>query len=72
MFGRKKTEGIRYDAAVEQPAVKTSICTGERVAGFLNKTTRSFRDHTLIRNDAELMEFCRACGVSSEELKHIV
>ena len=72
MFGRKKTEGIRYDTAVEQPAVKTSICTGERVAGFLNRTTRTFRDYELIRSDAELAEFCRACGISPDELKKIV
>ena len=72
MFGRKKTEQIRYDAELEQPAVKTSICTGERVAGFIEKKTRHFREVQLIRSDRELTEFCAACGVKPEDIKSIV
>lgn len=72
MFGKRKSEPIRYDAEKEYPVVKTSICTGERVVGFQDRVTRQFRDHSLIRSDAELLDFCRRCGVKPEELKHIV
>jgi len=72
MFGKKKVNPIPYDAEKEWPAVKISICTGERVAGFQDKVSRKFRDAMLIRSDKELDEFCLACGVSAEELKKIV
>ena len=72
MFKKKKQERIPYNAETEQPAVKTSICTGERVAGFIEKDSRHFRDVMLIRSDKELEEFCAACGVKPEELKSIV
>lgn len=71
-FGKKKTLKIEYDKAAEEPAVKTSICTGEKVAGFIDISTRKFRDVMLIRNDAELEDFCEACGVTVDDLKHIV
>ena len=71
-FGKKKILKIEYDKAKEEPALKTSICTGEKVAGFIDISTRKFRDVMLISNDAQLYDFCEACGVSEEELKHIV
>ena len=73
MFNKKKKrETITYNAELEQPAVKTSICTGEQVAGFMEKETRHFRDVMLIRSDRELADFCEACGVKPAELKSIV
>ena len=72
MFKKKKKDIIPYNAETEEPAVKTSICTGEKVAGFVEKGTRHFRDVTLIRSDRELEEFCTACGIDPKELKSIV
>ena len=72
MFGKKKVNPIPYDAEKEWPAVKTSICTGERVAGFQDKVSRKFRDAMLIRSDKELAAFCREYGVTEDELKKIV
>lgn len=71
-FGKKKELKIEYDSSSEEPALKTSICTGEKVAGFVDISTRKFRDVMLIKNDAELEVFCSACGIDSSELKHIV
>ena len=72
MFGRKKTEKIEYDREHQLPAVKRSICTGERVGGFIDVETRQFHDYTLIKNEAELIRFCEAVGVKPEEIKEIV
>jgi|UPI000484D088 hypothetical protein len=73
MFGKKKKiDPISYDRDHEQPALKTSICTGERVAGFVNVSTGRFRDYMLIRNDKELQAFCSSCSVAEDELKKIV
>ncbi len=75
MFGRKNVSGgpqYRYDPSEKVPAVKSSICTGERVAGFFYLRTRKFQDVMLIRKEKELEQFCRDCGVSKEDLKKIV
>ncbi len=75
MFGRNKGKGkvkYAYDPGVKVPAVKTSICTGEQVAGFWILSARRFQDVTLIRTGKELESFCRACGITKEELKRIV
>jgi len=71
IFG-KKIKDIPYDKAREIPALKTSICTGERVAGFVDSSTGRFRDYMLIRDEKELVAFCKGCSVSSDQLKKIV
>ena len=72
MFGKKVAHTVSYDRERYQPAVKTSICTGERVAGLIDRTTRKFQDIALIRSDRELADFCRQYGVTEDELKKIV
>ena len=69
---KKHVQTVSYDRERYQPAVKTSICTGERVAGLIELETRKFRDICLIRSDRELASFCREYGVTEEELKKIV
>ena len=71
MFKRSKKK-IEYDKTREKPAIKTSICTDEKVAGFLEIVTGKFRDYMLISDSNDLQKFCDGCGVSEEELKHIV
>lgn len=71
-FKSKKQMKIDYDKTEKQPAVKSSICTGEMVAGFIDLKTQKFHDHMLIRNDAELELFCMSCGIDTSELKRIV
>ena len=72
LFKSKKLEMIDYDKAEKHPAVKSSICTGEMVAGFIDINTQKFHDYMLIRNDAELELFCMSCGIDTSELKRIV
>ena len=69
---KKRSVSVTYDRERYQPAVKTSICTGERVAGLIEKDTRKFHDIRLIRSDKELAAFCREYGVTEDELKRIV
>ena len=63
IFNRKKPASIPYDRASEEPALRCSICTGERTAGFRNIRRGRFREYSLIRNDRELREFLTGCGV---------
>ncbi len=71
MFGKKKIKTIDYDHSLQIPAMRVSICTGEKVAGLQDISTKKFHDIELIRNDKELVEFCEACGISKEEIKII-
>ncbi len=71
MFGKKKS-GIEYNPEEKQPAVKTSICTGEMVAGFIDLKSRHFEDYTLVKDQSELKEFCDRCGINISDLKKIV
>lgn len=64
LFGRRKTEAIAYDRGAEEPALRCSICTGERTAGFRDLRSGRFREYCLIRSDRELEDFLRGCGVS--------
>ncbi len=69
MFGKKKNSTSSYDKEHEVPALKSSICTGEQTAGFLNLETQKFRDVMLIKTPADLEVFKRTYGV--DELKKI-
>ncbi len=69
MFGKKKNSVPSYDKEHEVPALKSSICTGEQTAGFLNLETQKFRDVMLIKSPADLEVFKRTYGV--DELKKI-
>lgn len=66
MFGfnrKNRIERIEYNREKEVPAVKSSICTGERTAGFLEINTGKYRDVMFVRSDADIELFKRACGV---------
>ena len=69
MFGKKKSQQLSYDKENETPAVKSSICTGEKTAGFIDNRTGKYHDVMLIKSDADLAEFKRLYGV--DEVKTI-
>ena len=45
MFFSKKKPSASYDPAVQRPALRCSICTGEQVAGFVHPDGH-FEDET--------------------------
>ena len=57
MFGRKKKkEVIPFDRIAVKPVLKSSICTGEQVAGFKDLKTGKFQ------------EFMEQYGIREEEV----
>ena len=68
MFGKKKNKQLSYDKENETPSVKSSICTGEKTAGFIDSRTGKYRDVMLIRSDADIAEFKRQCGVDDVKI----
>lgn len=65
LFKTKKASKIRterFDTAPFNPethcaVIRSSICTGEKVAGFKNKTDGSFTEVMLIRSPKDEQEF---------------
>lgn len=72
MFGRrKKQEQLIYDRTQKEPVIRSSICTGEKVAGFRNKETGKFEDVLLLRTETDLDKFCEVYGIKKEKVKTI-
>ncbi len=63
---RKKAPAEAYDKETLQPVIRSSICTGEKVAGFREKETGRFREVSLIRTPADLDAFKRKYGIEGE------
>ena len=50
-------ESIPFDKDTQYAVIRSSICTGEKVAGFKNKVDGSFLEVMVIRNQDELELF---------------
>ena len=66
LFSKKIKEAPKplYDPETEEAAIRCSICTGEQVAGFRNKTSGHFREVTLLKGPKDLEDFKKNYGVS--------
>lgn len=60
-----------YNPSSMYPAIRSSICTGEQTAGFINRETGSFTAVMLIASPADRKEFCRIFGIKDCEIKII-
>ena len=65
LFGKKQVKE-KYDASTKKPVIRASICTGEKVAGFMDIHTRKFEEVMLIRNPGDLNEFKKTYGISGD------
>ena len=63
---RKKPEKGTFDRQRKKPVIRCSICTGEKTAGFLDRSTGHFEDVMLIRDDRDLRTFCERYGITEE------
>ena len=67
----KKEPPIPYDPEHQTPVIRSSICTGEKTAGFLDERTGKFTDVVLIRSREDLESFCRRTGTDPEKIRTI-
>lgn len=67
LFGRK-TKKCSYDRENLKPVIRSSICTGEQVAGFKNIHTGKFSAVLLIRNSGDLQEFLDTYDISETDV----
>ncbi len=59
LFGKKEPLRESFDPARFEPVIRSSICTGEKTAGFRDKATGNVQEIMLIRDSAELEAFKR-------------
>ena len=70
MFGRhKKPPAVPYDKSGKIPVIRSSICTGEQVAGFKDSASGRFEELMLIRDDKDLSDFLSRYQVEANEIK---
>ena len=70
MFGRRKRQNISpYDKTGKIPVIRSSICTGEQVAGFKDIVSGKFEELMLIRGEKDLAEFLSRYQVEESEIK---
>lgn len=70
MFGRRKQATvIPYDKSGKIPVIRSSICTGEQVAGFKDPVSGKFEELMLIRDSKDLSDFLRRYQVEENEIK---
>ena len=69
LFGsrKKKEPTVHFDSETQYAVIRSSICTGEKVAGFKNKTDGHFTEVMLIRSPADEKEFKETYNI--EEIK---
>ena len=66
---RKKIKVMEYDKDNLKPVIQSSICTGEKVAGFRDVNTGKFTEVMLIRDNKDLDEFLTTYDISVAEVK---
>ena len=73
MFGflktRGKSEDVAFDPSRFVPAVRSSICTGEKSAGFKEIATGRFIECDLIKSDKDLAAFAKRYGLKLSEIR---
>ena len=64
-------ETTAFDPAVYEPVIRSSICTGEKVACKREKATGKLQELMLIRTHEDVDAFCRRYRVKAEDVKTI-
>ncbi len=66
-FQKKKETGTgTYDREHLVPVIRSSICTGEQVAGFRHLDSGRFEEVMLLRDEADLQAFRTRYGITEE------
>ena len=67
MFRKKKTEEV-FDRENQKPVIRSSICTGEQVAGFKDINTGKFTEIMVIRNEKDMNDFLKKYNISKTNI----
>ena len=72
LFGRNKSReaAVQFNPETQYAVIRSSICTGEKVVGFKNKSDGHFTEVMLIRFPADEKEFKETYGVESVKVEY--
>ena len=73
MFGWKKKEPAppAYPPEEYEPVIRSSICTGEKVACMRNRQSGRMTEIMLIRSQEDMDSFCRRYQLSPDQIKTV-
>lgn len=69
MIFHKKATKETYDKENQKPIIRSSICTGEKVAGFKDIHTGKFTEVMLIKNDNDMKVFLTKYDIIADEVR---
>ncbi len=61
---------IEYDSDTQYAVIRSSICTGEKVAGFKNKTDGHFTEVMLINEPQDEENFKKTYGLDTVKVEY--
>lgn len=71
LFHRREERRPVFPPEDYEPVIRSSICTGERVACMRERKTGRLREIMLLRSPGDLEAFCSQYGVKKEKIKTI-
>lgn len=57
-------EDIRFDPARHEPVIRSSICTGEKVAGWKDRQSGHFTEVMVIKSEEDRQRFMKIYGIT--------
>ena len=70
LFEKNLRENIKFDPDTQYAVIRSSICTGEKVAGFKNKKDGHFTEVMLIRNPDDEKRFREIYGLDTVKVEY--
>jgi hypothetical protein len=72
LFNHKKQQepAFQFDPETQYAVIRSSICTGEKVAGFKDKSTGHFTELMLIRTPDDERLFKETYGVETIKVEY--
>ncbi|MBO7452448.1 MAG: aspartate dehydrogenase [Clostridiales bacterium] len=70
LFKKKPRPEVPFDPEKQYAVIKSSICTGEKVAGFKNKEDGRFTDVMLIRTPEDEKVFEEMYGLTDVKTEY--
>ena len=68
---KEKNNAPALSVAEDEPVIRASIGTGERVACMRSLDTGKLHEVMLIRSDADLDEFCKTYGLQKNSIRTV-
>lgn len=70
LFEKNLRENIKFNPDTQYAVIRSSICTGEKVAGFKNKKDGHFTEVMLIRNPDDEKRFREIYGLDTVKVEY--